>query len=74
MADSADFKPKFIPKKLREKRKQEEEDKKKQEEQDHLKLLQKKNKLYQRGLQGDELQDRLNGKTTFNSLLLRQTF
>lgn len=56
------FKPTFISKKERERRKKEQEDKEQKEKEEQIKLLEKKNKLYSRGLTGDELQDRLNGK------------
>jgi len=57
-----DFKPKFVSKKERErlKRQKEEEEKKNKEKQ--AQILKNKNKLYQRGLKGEELRDRLEGK------------
>jgi len=55
------FKPTFVSKKEREKRKKELEDKEKEQKDRNDKIIQKKNKLYSRGLVGEKLQDRLSG-------------
>ena len=50
-----DFKPKFVSKKERERRKQAEQQNLKDEKEKQEKLLHKKNKLYARGLTGEQL-------------------
>lgn len=58
----ADFKPTFVSKKDRLRRQKEQEEREKKEKEEMEKLLEKKNKLYSRGLTGEKLQERLNGR------------